>query len=870
MNTIPIHDNPDMMSDFAAGRLDGAVAQAVESHINTCADCAARLDTLPADAFLVSLREAFPYSSAEPESIPRPLVNHPRYRVTGLIGSGGMGAVYRAEQLLMGRTVALKCIAARRLARPGVADRFRQEIRAVSRLVHPNIVAAYDAEDVGPLTVLVMECVEGRTLADVLQERGPVPPREACDYIRQTAEGLACAHSAGIIHRDLKPQNLILDTAGTVKILDFGLARVLADDEPTDSSSETLCGLSEGLTEDGAVVGTREFMPPEQAADPRRAGVASDIYALGATLSKLVCGRVGIPEGPPALAAICRRALAANPAERYDSAQAFADDLARWEQGRPVAAHPESRPRQLGRFLRRHRTAVLGTGLVVVFSGLSAALLVLNAAADRRAVAARAAARQTLDEMVSGVTGDILEAQPALTRSQKEFLQSVITRYEAYTAEPGSGPEGRGQVAAAQYQLAMIHHRLGHSRDAAETFGQVSNRYAVLLEETPDSVSLRQRLAFCENGRGVHLHILGRLAEADAALCTALKHHERLVAEEPGSSAHRHNVAVTLYNHAYLLAVRQRPVESETAYQAAMKMLTVLVAAAPSDPRHRAILGLVYNGLGNLIGELGRPVEAEAAYKTALALNEALAREVPAVPSHRLELARTHNNLAILYGDTRRHDEAVEAYQAALKLGIRLAAEAPGAAEFRNFVGLTRSNLGVQFTDMHRHGAAEEQLKAAEVEQARLVADDPDIPGYRQELARTQNNYGNLLDDLGRWNDAESVYRKALRTCQELVTQHPQTPAYQRGLANANNNLGNILVRLDRLKEAEAEFRNAITLYEPFTHSAPQNPNSWRDLARTYSNLSKLLRRLGRGAEADAAFRTAMEHRVKSNALPPR
>ena len=158
-------------------------------------------------------------------SVPPELADHPHYRVLALIGQGGMGAVYKAEHRLMERTVALKVIKPALFDNPGAVQRFRQEVKAAARLQHPNIVTAHDAGQAGALHFLVMEYVEGRSLAEYLQEKGTLPAAEACEYARQAAVGLQHAHEKGMVHRDVKPHNLMRTPDGQVKILDFGLAR---------------------------------------------------------------------------------------------------------------------------------------------------------------------------------------------------------------------------------------------------------------------------------------------------------------------------------------------------------------------------------------------------------------------------------------------------------------------------------------------------------------------------------------------------------------------------------------------------------------------------------------------------------------------
>src|SRR5262249_3383132 len=209
------------------------------------------------------------------------------YVLVDRLGEGGMGTVFKARHRHMGRVVALKIIRKEKLANPDAVQRFYREVQAAAQLVHPNIVLAFDAAQDGNTHYLSMEYVDGTDLARLVRESGPLPVAKACEYVRQAALGLQHAHERGMVHRDIKPHNLLLTrTSGGVtsagdliKILDFGLALRGGPER------------ERAITQTGAVIGTPDYIAPEQAINSRSADIRADLYSLGCTFYFLLTGR---------------------------------------------------------------------------------------------------------------------------------------------------------------------------------------------------------------------------------------------------------------------------------------------------------------------------------------------------------------------------------------------------------------------------------------------------------------------------------------------------------------------------------------------------------------------------------------------------
>lgn len=435
------------LAAFVAGRLNLTESTEIEQHLEDCESCCQLLKMLPDEDTLVSLlrdpraetanegaqrplpaqyaatmpptgeRLTLPPSDGVTEiadaaerdaasSLPEPLRDHSRYRITEILGRGGMGDVYKAHHRMMNRAVALKVINAQLVKSHAAVQRFHREVQAAARLTHPNIVTAFDAEQAGDTHYLVMEFVDGVELADVIKDRGPLPVAEACDYVRQAALGLQHAHEQGMVHRDIKPQNLMLTSAGVVKILDFGLANLAgaAAEEMThqESGSPTGGPLDGRLTQLGSMMGTPDYMAPEQADDAHSADIRADIYSLGCTLYCLLAGEAPFSAGsavdkvhaharqaarplskirddvPTELEAAIARMMNKSPGERYQLPLDVAKVLAPFAVTPSPNGHAASKPMLKSEPSSNLPLAIVVTLMLGLFIAMAGAIVVVT------------------------------------------------------------------------------------------------------------------------------------------------------------------------------------------------------------------------------------------------------------------------------------------------------------------------------------------------------------------------------------------------------------------------------------------------------------------------------------------------------------
>jgi eukaryotic-like serine/threonine-protein kinase len=716
--------DPETLRKFQLGRLDHAGADELEDHLGVCARCADAIDRLEeADGLLAELRQqpaplaavaapavqqlmaqaralrpelaatggkgrqttepaADPVEQAaldllDPPATPSELGRLAKYRVRGVLGTGGMGVVFVADDPSLQRPVALKVLRDARLADPRYPARLRREAEAAARLRHPNIVPVYEVGEHRGRPYLALEYLPGGSLADRLGSQ-PQAVRLAADLVRLLARAMHHAHGHGVVHRDLKPANLLLAapelTPANVKIADFGLAKCLDD---------------EGLTQTGELLGTPSYLAPELTRGGKDSGPLADVYSLGAILYELLTGRPpfrgetvadtleqvrtldpvpprrlrsGLPRD---LETVCLKCLHKDPAKRYPSAQDLADDLGRFLGGRPIRARPAGPLDHLLKWSRRQPG----------YTALFVTVVLAAVAAVTGVVVHNARLRDALDQ---------LSAQEAELRHEKERL---ARQYEA------AGDTIHGMLRSAR---SLVDDLAPEPRGIylRQTLAAL-HFFRRLREERGDERDLLFQIATTARMAGLSEMALGREPESLAHFREALELFCRLADGTPADTEIVTNQAEC---HRWLAKQlsRKAPDEAERHLRQAIGLLEPL-AQAPGAPVEAA-LGLAdsHVALASVCVARQDLPRAEQHLRRAIALRQA-APPAPLTqsPKDRSGVAESQLVLAALLTQTKRYAEAEAVFREAEAVLVPVRKELPDYLDALNMHLLLMQQSGM-------------------------------------------------------------------------------------------------------------------------------------------------------------------------------
>jgi tetratricopeptide (TPR) repeat protein/tRNA A-37 threonylcarbamoyl transferase component Bud32 len=782
------------------------------------------------------------------------------FRFVREIGRGGMGVVYEAIQISLGRRVALKVLPCSSAVDEKRIARFKNEAQAAAQVDHPHIVPVFAIGQERGVHYFAMQLIGGQSLDQVIHgwresaageyAAAPSvgsrsPSAELQDRLRlitrlgiEAAEALHAAHEFGVVHRDIKPSNLLIDEKQKLWITDFGVAR---------------CKTQTNLTETGGVVGTLRYMSPEQArGQAALVDQRTDVYSLGVTLYELATLRQPFEEvADTALATesalatlrlprywnpslpidfenIVLKAMADVRQERYATARELAEDLARFQEGRPIHARRPSAGARLTKWALRHRRAVAAaTGFLALgVVGLAISLAVVSAERAKKEAALRVAtanqelaeksfqqaeakfrqAREVLDRFGARVNQGLATEVPGAEAVRKQLLAEMLPYYREFASEAADDPTLQADLALTYTKIAELSEQLGSLDDAREAYQNALTIFEKLSQRRTAAAGDFQNLARCLNNLAQVSQKSGEVDEARQRLERALTIQKRLAADFASSVVYRSDVATS------------------------------------------------HNNLGLLLSQGGDQLRAAEQFYEAIAIHKSILDSAPEDEVHLRSLAGSYNNLSALFIDSE-PATARQLLDQALALQLQLVQKLPHKRGYQTDLALTYNNLGTVYARLTDWGQSEQCFGDATTIQKRLVAVAPLVASYRRDLAVSYNNLGMTQSSGGQLPAAEESFDKALAIQEQLLSTHSRDIGLQSALAGIHNNLGTLHQRQHRWSDARAAFERAIAIQRQAVDQAPGVKNYRESLSKHYSNYARLVTALGRPAEAATHLR---------------
>jgi serine/threonine-protein kinase len=708
-------------------------------------------------------------------------------------------------------------------------------------------------------------------------------------------------------------------------VVDWGLAKAQDRPDAADASEEQpLRPASAGGTAEtvqGSAIGTPQYMSPEQAAGRLdRLGPATDVYSLGATLYCLLTGQTPFT-GPdvgavlrqvqrgefppprqhdrgihPALEAICLKALALAPEDRYRTALELASDVEHWLADEPVSAWPEPWPVRARRWLGRHRTLVTGAAaaVLVAVASLAAAAVLLTAANDRERAARGLAeqnekdareqhdkaernfqlARDAVDRYHTKVSENRLLNEPGLQPLRKELLETAREFYDRFVEERAGDPGVRADLARALGRLASITAEIESRPKAIALHQQALAIWEELAREHPDRADDQKELAECHRALARLYDDTGKRTEAEAALLRAVAAGEELVRRNPGVSRFQAVLGRSLLQLGHVYGRNKQNDRAEEAYQRALKVLQQRALDRPDDADCQAGLAICQGVLAGFYLDTGRAAKAEEGYQQAQKVLETLVAKNPGVEQYEDLLARSYQMAGIHYLVRGEGEKAAKAYATALPIWERLArAHSANRAHQENLADVL-SHLYFLYTDAKKAAEAEKVCRRALPILEKLAGENPAVIKYQETLAENLENLAGACRESKQLAEAEKAYQRAIESWGKLARK-PSTNAftaagYQEHRAFCHRMLARVYADNGKTDRREATLREAVAAYEELARMRPGAARPREGVADCSDQLGLLYVRAGRADKAEEAYHKALAVRKQLAGEQPR
>ncbi len=788
------------------------------------------------------------------------------YKIISLIGEGGMGEVYLADHVQLGRRVALKLVRQGLVLR-SLINRFRYEERILAGLNHPNIGRLYDAAitaDGSPY--FVMEYVEGERLDEYCDKR-TLSIKARLELFLKICAAVGYAHQHLVIHRDIKPANIRVTNEGEPKLLDFGIARLL-DAETAATAGDTIA--IHGIM-------TPEYASPEQIrGEP--VTTASDIYSLGIVLYELLTGQKPFPaptrpqdeaKQPPArpstaltraksrlpietrdpkalrgdLDNIVLMAMRQEPARRYSSVGEFSEDIRRHLAGRTVIARKDTWSYRASKFVRRNKTGVIAAALVVLalLAGIVATSWQAQVAkaerakAERRFNEVRHLANSSLFEL-----HDAIEKLPGSTAARELLVKNALEYLDRLGQEARDDPSLQRELTSAYLKVGNVQGNPNNANLGNPAGALLSYRKALVLAErlvatasnAEEAAQARRLLAVVHEKTADVLAVTGQISSAVQYSNSSLQIFQSLADAQPANIKARQSLAISRIKSGDVLGNPNFPNAGDVAaalrnYQASLAIWTSLTNAAPRDTTDRRFLGLTYERIGTMLETQEKFSEALANYRQSLAIREALSRDFPADSDAVRDVAIIHEKLANVLTANGNLAGALDDRQTSLEILKRLVAADPQNMQARQSLAISYVHLGDLFgypdvPNLQRLSDAREAYRRAlETLSSAREIESADAK-TREILSSIHERNGAMAAANANVDDALKEYREAFRITENLTTD----PSSLQEMTKICTKLGEIFVarasnpattrdqQKDAWREAQSWYERSLTAWK--------------------------------------------------------
>lgn len=849
------------------------------------------------------------------------------FRIIREIGRGGMGIVYEAAQLSLGRRVALKVLPFASAFDERQLQRFKTEAQAAAHLHHTSIVPVFAVGSDRGVHYYAMQFIDGQTLADAIRElrrtdRTPTPrevvdltnspmtangttphspwasslPQGRLPYYKalarlgvQAADALEYAHSMGIVHRDVKPANLLVDTRSNLWITDFGLAHFQGGGE---------------LTMTGDLLGTLRYMSPEQAQGQRsHVDHRTDIYSLGCSLyevftlreafasrdrAELLRAIVRDDPTPPTrlrrdlpveLETIILKAMAKTPSERYGSAQELGDDLRRFLDDKPILAKRPTVRQIIAKWARRRAGLVrAATGLLVlgvIVLGIAAYLLFAAQRQTKEALVKakenRAEARRAVDRMYRFAADKLLGNSSNLIDAHREFLQEALEFYQRFANDEGDGDLGRLDQARTLRKIGEIRSKLGDNAGTDEALTQAVQIMERLSSQKPENSAFAKELAISRDFRGVMLYHTGKIDEALAHFRTAREIVTRLQQQEADPLYHFELCKYLNHMGAVLLEMNKYDDAGKCFVDALAQFNDFAKSKSQQSNEEQQLLATTHHHLGLVAHRQEQYDAARPEWAKSLAIRERLAKEQPNNLQNQEELAHSAQTLAILSYDSNQYEDAAAYFRQSRDGYGRLQSQNPKIVAYRKELARSCHGLARALKELGQLEQAKDVLREAVERMVQLAVDWPMATQVRFDLLCSRLDLANLCKDLGDPVEAEVVAKKAWIEATEGSNRLPiQIPIVRYNLMMLRSNLARYAHGAGRLDEAERLYREAADRATTLVAEYPKTLHYRLALVGVHNNYGDLLEQQERYDLAAQAFQFCLSQLELSAQLDPK